>query len=392
MNKLTVTGSVTIGTLLGRYAQTDPRFIFEDGATSLTTRLDQIHRELRLGAALEPLQRIAIAIYDPGTNLVKGFVESSIGLGPVGHFEMSLAQLGSLRHLAETRATRIVDEIQPEAAGRLGDLYRAGLRSSMTIPIYSHGLLFGFVFFGASRVGFFDGPAQERLLPYARVVALLLIHEIMTLRLVRAVTKTAQAVTRLRDDETATHLERMSNYARLIAAEGADRWGLSDEFVEHLFWFAPLHDIGKVAVPDSILLKPGRLTDAEMAEMRLHVTKGVEIIDAITGEFGLGEIPHIGMARNIIAFHHENFDGSGYPAGAAGHDIPIESRIVAVADVFDALTSVRPYKPQWSNGDALDFVRDQVGKKFDPDCVAAFERRWVEVLEIQKRYRGDIDL
>src|SRR6266566_1109084 len=99
------------------------------------------------------------------------------------------------------------------------------------------------------------------------------------------VTKTAREVARLHDSDTATHLDRMSSYARLIATEGAALWGLTNEFIEYVFWFAPLHDIGKIAVPHDILLKPGRLTDGEMTEMKLHVPKGVAIIDAIIDAF-----------------------------------------------------------------------------------------------------------
>ena len=214
----------------------------------------------------------------------------------------------------------------------------------------------------------------------------------MTTRLVKAATRMALEVSRAHDNETAGHLERMANYARLIAGEGAELWGLSDEFIEHLFWYAPLHDIGKVATPNAILLKPGKLTEAEWDEMKLHVTKGVEIIDGVLKRFTVDALPYIEVARNIIAFHHENVDGSGYPRGVAGNQIPIEGRIAAVADVFDALTSDRPYKRKWSNEAAIDHMRKLIGTKFDGDCLEAFIRRMDEVVEIQARFQETVKL
>lgn len=385
------TPSVATAASPGEHLTDDPSSISVDDTAPLAVRLNAVHRELRASGGMEPLQGIAIAIYDPGNNLVKTFVESSIGVASTSHYEAAPSDRSLLRRLTQTRVTRVVDEITPGTAGRLGELYRLGYRSSMTVPIYRHGRLFGFIFFNATHPGFFSRKVSDWLSPYAKLITLLLIHEIMTVGLVRAVAKTAQEVTRLRDYETATHLDRMSSYARLVAIEGAGLWGLSDEFIEHIFWFAPLHDIGKVGVRDDILLKPGRLSGDEMNEMKRHVAKGVAIIDAIVAGFEPDFISHLGIARNIIASHHENVDGSGYPLGVSGNDIPIEGRIVAVADVFDALTSERPYKRKWSNEKALHEMRELIGRKFDRDCVEALVRRMDDVVEIQERFQGDHD-
>ncbi|HUA55780.1 MAG TPA: HD domain-containing phosphohydrolase [Candidatus Sulfotelmatobacter sp.] len=366
----------------------------QHGQATLAQRLKRVHEALRNHDGLAPLQRIAIATYDSSTDTIKTFADSTIGTNPLGHYEVPLARLGSLSQAARTRVIRVVDVMTDggsDAPAHVRELYRCGLRSSLTVPIYDHGRLFGFVFFNAAEPAFFRGAVADRLSPYMQLIAVLAINQFMTVRLVRAVAKTAQEVTRQRDLETSTHLERMSHYARAVALEGAKDWALSDEFIEHLFWFSPLHDIGKVAVPDSLLLKPAKLTEAETREMQQHVAKGGQMVDAIVREFGMDQLPNIGMLHNIIAFHHENVDGSGYPARAAGDAIPIEGRITAVADVFDALTSDRPYKRKWSNEAALGYMRGMAGRKFDPACIDMLGRRMTDVVEIQRRFEQDVD-
>lgn len=372
--------------LLNEYVSTDVHLIGSDNHQSLQVRLQQVHREMRTKPGFEPLSRIAVALYHSSIDTVATLIESCVGGPAIGRYEARLSDSPSLRQIATTGEARIIDEI---AAGRGSPrgtaLHDLGYRASMALPIHSDSGLFGFVFMDATVPHFFDEPRVQLAGTYAKVVALLLIHELLTVRLVRAVAKTALAMARLRDDETGAHLDRMSNYARLIASAGAEKWGLSDEFIEFLFLFAPLHDIGKVGVPDNILLKPGKLTDTEMVEMRRHVAYGIEIMDALVGEFGLGAIPHLEIARNIIAGHHENVDGSGYPKGQLGDQIPLEGRIVAVADVFDALTSERPYKPRWSNEEAFKYIDSLAGSKFDRECVELFRQRREEILAIQRR-------
>ena len=158
------------------------------------------------------------------------------------------------------------------------------------------------------------------------------------------------------------------------------------EFVEQVFRSSPLHDIGKVAIPDAILLKPGQLTEEEICVMRNHTTVGREIIDNMVNEFTIDCFPHIPMLSNIVELHHEAVDGSGYPRGLRGADIPIEARICAVADVFDALTSRRPYKAAWDNATAFSMLREMSGTKMDRDCVEALMGNGKKIDEIQLIY------
>ena len=181
-----------------------------------------------------------------------------------------------------------------------------------------------------------------------------------------------------RDPETGAHIQRMSQYSALIARQ----LGHARDFVDALMMAAPMHDVGKLGIPDNILLKPGRLTTEEFAVMKQHPQIGYDILkDSSSSILRLG--------ASIALTHHEKFDGGGYPHGLAGQDIPIEGRIVAVADVFDALTSARPYKPAWPLSRAIALLREGRGSHFDGDCVDALLQAWDEVQAIRSRYRDD---
>lgn len=184
-----------------------------------------------------------------------------------------------------------------------------------------------------------------------------------------------------RDPETGAHLLRMSAYTRLIARQ----LGLPQSEQEMLQEAAPMHDIGKVGIPDAILLKPGRLTEAEMAIMRQHPLFGHEILNGSVS-------PLLQCAAVVALSHHEKYDGSGYPHGLRGEDIPLWGRIVAVADVFDALTSSRPYKPAWPLEKARHYLESNKGSHFDPACVEALFALWPEVMNIRQQYADEQEL
>ena len=179
-----------------------------------------------------------------------------------------------------------------------------------------------------------------------------------------------------RDADTGMHILRMSHFSWLIARE----LNLSLQDQELLRDAAAMHDIGKVAIPDRILLKPGKLNLEELAMMREHAVLGYELLKESTS-------PLLRAGAAIALGHHEKYDGSGYPQGLKGQDIPLFSRIVAVADVFDALSSSRPYKRAWTADEAAEFLRAGRGAHFDPACVDAFLGAWPEVLEIRSRFK-----
>lgn len=174
-----------------------------------------------------------------------------------------------------------------------------------------------------------------------------------------------------RDFGTGLHLMRMSRFAGLIA----DGMNLSEDEVRMLELAAPLHDIGKIGVPDAILLKAGRLSEEEFAVMRKHPQIGFEILRDSQSRF-------VQLGAIIALRHHERWDGSGYPDGLRGEEIPVSARIVALADVFDALISERPYKPAWPLEDAVAYVRENSGTLFEPACVDALLRDMSQVHQI----------
>lgn len=181
-----------------------------------------------------------------------------------------------------------------------------------------------------------------------------------------------------RDPETGAHLLRMAHYSQIIAA----KLGFSQEEQDLLLEAAPMHDIGKVGTPDHILLKPGKLTEDEFEIMKQHAINGYNILaDSVS--------PLLRLAADLALTHHEKYNGSGYPRGLKGEEIPIHGRIVAVADVFDALTSERPYKKAWPLQQAVEFLLVGRGVHFDPVCVDAFLEQWPEILVIRDQYQDE---
>ncbi len=180
-----------------------------------------------------------------------------------------------------------------------------------------------------------------------------------------------------KDNETGLHVIRMSHFSRILGIAA----GLSEAEADDLLHAAPMHDVGKIGIPDRILQKPGPLDPDEWKIMQSHVTIGAEIIGEHEGGM-------LALAGQIALTHHEKYDGSGYPRGLRGDEIPLVGRIVAIADVFDALTSKRPYKKAWTEDEALSFLREQRGRHFDPalvdlflgqiDAVRTVQQRWAE--------------
>ena len=232
--------------------------------------------------------------------------------------------------------------------------------------------------------------AQAHLEAVASTASVALDNEARRVERDRAQHSAILALARLaekRDDDTGKHLERVSGYSRLVAESlrrrGLHRRLITDAWIEDLVRSAPLHDVGKVAIPDSILKKPGPLTNAEREVMKTHTTIGAGTLEAAYVEGGARGF--LEMGRDIALYHHERWDGEGYPSGMSGDEIPLAARILSLADVYDALTTTRPYKEAWSHAETLTWITERGGTQFDPDVVAAFLYRAGEFDAMRER-------
>ena len=365
----------------------------QDTSATLTQRLAHLHQHLL--DTVPGIDRIACALYDPAEDTLKTFINSTRTGTPITRYEYRLSDSKTLLHLAKEGAFRVLDDLADSLQSDTAHtrwLLEQGYQSSFTVPIYHGTELLGFVFYDAIQPRAFQPETQRDLVLFSNLIGMAIANELVALRSVIEATRVARELAELRDFETGAHLDRMARYARLIAQAVAPVYGLDDEFIERVYVFASLHDIGKIGIPDQVLLKPGRLTPDEQTVMRSHVDKGVQIIDRIVGGPGRPHLPDSQILRNIVQCHHEYLDGSGYPRGLRGDAVPVEARIVTVADIYDALTAHRPYKRHWDHAAALqELTRMRDAGQLDAHCVQAIADRATELEEIRQRFADPHD-
>ncbi len=357
----------------------------------LTEKLRFLHQVIRQDFSF--IDRLAIALFDEQTEMLKTYTHSTEGSdNPVTTYEAPLSAAPSLRTIIEHRRPRLVQDLNIFSHGTHEHTKRIaarGYRSSYTMPLYQSGAFIGFLFFNSLQEHPFTLATLRQIDIYGHLIALMVINELTAIRTLLAAVRAARSMTHYRDLETGSHIDRTAHYARLIARKLAASYKISDEQIEHIFLFSPMHDVGKIGIPDNILRKPSKLNDNEFDVMKTHPEKGREIIDSVLKDFSLGTFGHVDILRNIAEYHHEAIDGSGYPKGLKGEEIPIEARISAVADVFDALTSRRSYKAAWSNEEAFAVLQKMSNSKLDRDCVEALINNADKILEIQQRFHDN---
>lgn len=334
------------------------------------------------------LLRIAVALYDDESDLLHTFVRSSLQDASLDHYSFELSQSESLTQIRDTRQPRLIQDTRVLTNHNFHSEFIAKhYRSSYTEPMFMGQNLLGFIFFDASDVDYFSDELILQLSNYTRLIESLINVEILPVKMMVGMVQATREFTRARDAETASHIIRMAHYMELIAIQLADEVGFTDEQIEHIWLYAPMHDIGKIAIPDHILTKPGALDKDEFEQIKRHVEEGLKMLNVILDNFKFQNFYHIDMLKDIIGAHHERWDGSGYPKGMVGEQIPIVGRIAAVADVFDALSSNRVYRSGMKPEEVFDYLEQNKGILFDPRCVEVFIESKSQVMDIYSRFQ-----
>ncbi len=315
--------------------------------------------------------------------------DQQIDLQENRQFSKDHCELGVLKEIPEPLLWQQRSEFENKHSELVNYLHQCGIQSALFIPFNNH--TGSILLFASRHENAFDiehlqllknaGGQLQHAFEKTELVETLVVSAISGL------SKLAES----RDPETGDHLDRMSQYSMIVAeelsVEGPYQERIDNRYIRDILRFSPMHDIGKVGIADNILLKPGRLTDDERHDMEFHPAIGGEVLRRCEEQLNASGHSMFTLGIEIAEGHHEKWNGKGYPHGWKGEETPLSARIVAVADVFDALTSKRPYKDAWPVEKALGLLQEEAGEHFDPAVVDAFMRAQPRVMAVYERLK-----
>lgn len=355
---------------------------------SLNEHLFAIHQEINRD--IPGIDRIAFALYDQPSGHLKTYAASSPNGELLCHYEYPLDKMPSLKECAENHLTRHINNIPgllhtPNQHNQW--LEHQGFVSSLASPTYSEKQFIGFIFLDSYQNDAFCPEVEARLQPYLDSIRQAAAHEYEIIHtILDAVEFAMQRVPKLHD-QLRDHQQRIYYFTQVIAKGVAEKYGLTDEEVDNIIQFSRFHDIGKLSLPPKLLLKPTALAAMERVQLTDHIAKGVDIVDHIIATSGKAGHSCLTILKEIISHHQEMLDGSGYPLGLCDEEIPVSSRIITVANIFDALTTHRPYKQARSVPFALLELEKMVAdKKIDAHCVNALREEQEFLNDVIRRY------
>lgn len=361
----------------------------EQELSSTFTQIFKLSKE-----TYQNLSRFSVTLVDD-SQLANFFVLDSLeGFATNDLYKKMLSLRSSLTYVVSEQNVRVVNDLKRlNQNERTVKLLQTGHRSSYTSPLIYDGKTIGVLFINADTESYFDCQKLQRDCAFiSQIVNGLILKHCERQHHLRSALAIALNIGHARDPETKEHLIRMGKYSELLARLLADTHPIDNKFIHSIAHYAPFHDIGKYKIPDNVLFSDKRFSPDDRKVMSKHTIYGVEIIDEvlcyIDKDWVVGS--DMGLLKNIIRHHHERYDGSGSPDNLSGTNIPLESRIVTLADVFDALLSKRAYKQAWSMEDVIAYIKENRGSLFDPECVDLLLDNLDQFVAIRDKNRDEI--
>lgn len=358
---------------------------------SLTESLSSLHDLLQ--QHWPDLSRVAVALYDDQTDMLHTFAKSSPEFEGLKHYAVPLSSSTSLQTMAHSGEPRVIQDLSllDSKPSEHSQQITANFKSSYTAPFYLSNKLLGFVFFDAKTSEYFSPELVTQLQTYTRFIESLAVSDVFPVKALIGLLGGRRSNDLVVDQAaTPNRLIRIASYLEVLAQSLAEQHGFSDEQIEYMWCYAPLYDIGHVTTPDHVLMSPSLLTGQEYRSIKRHIDQGLEIIDLIEHNVAFQQLQHMDILRGIVTAHQERWDGSGYPEGLRGEAIPIVGRMMAVVDVFDALSSNRIYRKAWPMDEVKAFFQKHRGEKFDPVCVDALLANQDKLQKIATAYQDEM--